>query len=238
MRAQALRVSGSGCWCTHRAVPRNHRCCHWCPCHGVPRNHRCCHWCPCHGVPRNHGCCHWRSRCALSPSHRQFWIFHFLNFPLRVPILILLSCCSNSSSLFPVASLCTFLHRGNTSFEVWYLQPFELPTTVALSFCVLFLCTHPSFFMSNNEVVVLSSMFTGFTPFECHLSIGCRCRHRHLPSLLLDFRQTLLHFLHLLPGLLLLPPFRHCMASICVLLLFTPKLCFLFFLLHVTAYSM
>ena len=46
----------------------------------------------------------------------------FLNFPLSVPILNLLSCCSNSSSLFPVAILCTLLHRGNMSFEVWYLH--------------------------------------------------------------------------------------------------------------------
>ena len=42
----------------------------------------------------------------------------FLNFPLRVQILILLSNCINSSSLFPVAILCTLLHRENTSFEV------------------------------------------------------------------------------------------------------------------------
>ena len=46
----------------------------------------------------------------------------FLNFPLHVPILILLSCCINSSSLFPVAILCTLLHRENMSFEVWYLH--------------------------------------------------------------------------------------------------------------------
>ena len=46
----------------------------------------------------------------------------FLNFPLRVQILILLSGCTNSSSLFPVAILCTLLHRENTSFEVWYLH--------------------------------------------------------------------------------------------------------------------
>ena len=46
----------------------------------------------------------------------------FLNFPLRVQILIVLSCCINSSSLFPVAILCTLLHRENTSFEVWYLH--------------------------------------------------------------------------------------------------------------------
>ena len=31
----------------------------------------------------------------------------FLNFPLSVRILVLLSFCSNSSSLFPVAILCT-----------------------------------------------------------------------------------------------------------------------------------
>ena len=46
----------------------------------------------------------------------------FLNFPLRVPILILLSCCINSSSLFLVAILCTLLHCENESFEVWYLH--------------------------------------------------------------------------------------------------------------------
>ena len=43
-----------------------------------------------------------------------------LNFPLRVQILNLLSCCSNSSSLFPVAILCTIWHRGNMSLEMWY----------------------------------------------------------------------------------------------------------------------
>ena len=43
----------------------------------------------------------------------------FVNFPLRVQILILLSSCINSSSLFPVAILCTLLPRENTSFEVW-----------------------------------------------------------------------------------------------------------------------
>ena len=46
----------------------------------------------------------------------------FLNFPLCVQILILLSDCINSSSLFPVAISCTLLHRENTSFEVWYLH--------------------------------------------------------------------------------------------------------------------
>ena len=40
-----------------------------------------------------------------------------MKFPLLVPILILLSDCINSS-LFPVAILCTLLHRENTSFEV------------------------------------------------------------------------------------------------------------------------
>ena len=42
----------------------------------------------------------------------------FLNFPLLVTILNLLSCCINSSSLLPEAILCTLLHRENTSFEV------------------------------------------------------------------------------------------------------------------------
>ena len=41
-----------------------------------------------------------------------------LNFLLRVQIVILLSSCINSSSLFPVA----IMHRENTSFEVWYLH--------------------------------------------------------------------------------------------------------------------
>ena len=56
--------------------------------------------------------------------HQAVYILDFplLNFPLRVQILILLSCCINSSSLFPVAILCTSLHRENTSFEVWYLH--------------------------------------------------------------------------------------------------------------------
>ena len=45
-----------------------------------------------------------------------------LMFPLRVPILILLSCCINSSSLFPVAILCTLFHRENGSFEVLCLH--------------------------------------------------------------------------------------------------------------------
>ena len=40
----------------------------------------------------------------------------FMNFPLRVQILILSSSCINSSSLFPVAILCTLLHRENTLF--------------------------------------------------------------------------------------------------------------------------
>ena len=30
-------VNGSGRWCSYRAVPRNHGCCHWCPRHAVPR---------------------------------------------------------------------------------------------------------------------------------------------------------------------------------------------------------
>ena len=82
-------VSGSGRWSSHRAVPRNHRCCHWHPRH------------------------------ALSRNHIQSTI---MIFPLLVPILILLSGCFNSSSLFPVAILRTLLQRENTSFEVWYLQ--------------------------------------------------------------------------------------------------------------------
>ena len=45
-----------------------------------------------------------------------------INFPLLVPILILLSSCINSSSLFPVAILCTLFHRERTSFEVWYVH--------------------------------------------------------------------------------------------------------------------
>ena len=49
--------------------------------------------------------------------------YTFQNFPHRVQILILLSSCINSSSLFPVAILCTLLHRENVSFEVWYLHP-------------------------------------------------------------------------------------------------------------------
>ena len=59
-------LSGCGCKCTHRKVPRKHRCCHW-------RSYR--------GVSRKHRCCHWHSRCALSPSHRfsTFLKFHFVS---------------------------------------------------------------------------------------------------------------------------------------------------------------
>ena len=58
-------------------------------------------------MSRKHGCCHWRSRCALSPNHRQLWIFHFSEFSSSCFILNLLSCCINSSPLFLVALLCT-----------------------------------------------------------------------------------------------------------------------------------
>ena len=73
--AQTMRahvgVSGSGRWCSHRTMPRNH------------------------------GCCHWRPRHALSPSnHVQSTI---MNFPLLVPILILLSGCINSSVVFTLS---------------------------------------------------------------------------------------------------------------------------------------
>ena len=81
LRSSIVDVNGSDRWCSHRAMPRNH------------------------------GCCHWRPRPALSPSnHVQSTI---LKFPLRVPILNLLSSCINSSQRFPVAILCTLLHREN-----------------------------------------------------------------------------------------------------------------------------
>ena len=42
--AQTMRahvgVSGRGRWCTHRAVPRNHRYCHWRPRHALSPGHR------------------------------------------------------------------------------------------------------------------------------------------------------------------------------------------------------
>ena len=69
----------------------------------------------------NHRCCHWRPRHALSPNNHV--PSTIMNFPLFVPILILLSDCINSSSLFPVY---TVLHRENTSFEVWHLHPHQL----------------------------------------------------------------------------------------------------------------
>ena len=83
------------------------------------RNHECCHWRTRHALSHNHRCCHWRPRHALSRNHIQVTV---MNFSLLVPILILLSDCINSSSLFPVAILCTLLHRENTSFEVRYLH--------------------------------------------------------------------------------------------------------------------
>ena len=70
-------------------------------------------------VPRKQRCCHWRPRHALSRNHIKSTI---KNFPVLVPILILLPSCNNSSSLFPVAIMCTLLHRISTAFEVWYLH--------------------------------------------------------------------------------------------------------------------
>ena len=71
-------------------------------------------------VPRNHECCHWRPRHAVSPSnHVQSTIinFHFLSqFSSRCLTV------SIHHHFFPVAILCTLLHRENTSFEVWYLH--------------------------------------------------------------------------------------------------------------------
>ena len=71
-------------------------------------------------VPRKHGpvsCC---------VAHSQ--IFHFCDFYF-VPKFSLLSCCINSSSLFPEVNLCTLLHLENTSFEVWYSHPHRLQQT-------------------------------------------------------------------------------------------------------------
>ena len=65
-------------------------------------------------------CCHWRPRHAVLPRNHVHSTI--LNCTLLFPILNLLSGCINSSSLFPVAILCTLLHRENTSFEVWYLH--------------------------------------------------------------------------------------------------------------------
>ena len=81
-RSGIVGVSGSGRWCSHRAVPRNHR------------------------------CCDWRPRHALSPrNHVQSTI---MNFPLLVPILILLSDCINSSSFFLAAIFCAHFCTAKT----------------------------------------------------------------------------------------------------------------------------
>ena len=50
-------------------------------------------------------------------------LVHKFGFPLRVQILILLSCCSNSSITFTCSYFAHVLHRRNTSFEVWYCTP-------------------------------------------------------------------------------------------------------------------
>ena len=106
-RYSHVGVSGSGRWCSHRAVPRNHGCCHWRPRHAVSRNH----W-----------CCHWRSRCALSPSHGQFWIFHFSEFSTSCPnshlVIKLYQFIITFSCSHFVHTFCT----AETSFEVWYLH--------------------------------------------------------------------------------------------------------------------
>ena len=55
----------------------------------------------------------------------------FLNFPLRVQIIILLSSCSNSSSLFPVAILCThFALRKHVIRGVVFTQRMVLPNAL------------------------------------------------------------------------------------------------------------
>ena len=66
MPADIVDVSGSGRWCSHRAVPRNHECCHWRLRHAVPRNRKCCHWRPRHALSRNH-------------VQSTFMNFHFLS---------------------------------------------------------------------------------------------------------------------------------------------------------------
>ena len=93
-------LSGCGCRCAHRAVPRKHRCCHW-------RSYR--------GVSRKHTCRHWNSRCALSPTRRfsPFLDFYF------VPKF---SSDCHTLTIRHNFYLTHFFHRGNTSFEVWYLH--------------------------------------------------------------------------------------------------------------------
>ena len=91
-RSGIVDVSGSGRWCSHRAVSRNH-------------------W-----------CCHWRSRRALSPSYSKFWIFHLFwifhfvsNFSSCYQAVSMRHC----FSLQPFwAHFCT----AKSSFGVWFLH--------------------------------------------------------------------------------------------------------------------
>ena len=72
-------------------------------------------WCLHRAVPRNHGRCHWRPRHALSRNPVQSTI---MNFPLLVQFSSCCQTCISSSSLLPVAILCTLLHRENIFWDL------------------------------------------------------------------------------------------------------------------------
>ena len=89
MRARALWISGGARWCLHRAVPR--------AIIDVVIGVR---------VMQCHAIIDVVIGVRVMLCHQAIDNLGFstlLNFPLRVQILILLSCCINSSSFFPVA---------------------------------------------------------------------------------------------------------------------------------------
>ena len=84
---------------------------------------------------RKHKCRHWHSRCALSPTRR---FSTFLDSYFVPQILILLSCCNNSSELLPVVILYTFCTK---EIRHWRCGNFvALPWNISKS-CLLQLCS-------------------------------------------------------------------------------------------------
>ena len=119
---------------------------------------------------------------------KQFCSIHY-EFPLLVPILILLSDCINSSSLFTVAILCTLLHRENTSFEVWYLQAVS---TQRVSLFCRDLHLHLNWCSCSHERNVFGTCFLS----KQRVSPFCRDLHLHLNWVFFAVtRETCIDFL-------------------------------------------
>ena len=108
MRANAhVDGSGSGQWFSNRAMSRNH-------------------W-----------CCHWRPRRALSPSHGQFWIFHFSEFSTSCPNSHLVAMLYQFIITFPCSDFVhTFAPRKHVIRGVVFTDFFHVCVHVFAIICV------------------------------------------------------------------------------------------------------